>query len=245
VPRSIIGVVAPLALIMSLCAAGVAAQVADAVPDDLSATVDNPLFPLAPGSSWRYEGEEVDPDTGETVVLGVREQVSLLPDEIAGAPVTTLEVQEYEDGELTESTRDYHAQGPDGTVYYLGEEVTMYENGQFVSREGAWLAGEGENRAGEFMPANPAVGQQFEQERAPGIAEDLSTVVAIDLTLETPLGTFAGCIQTEDLNPLNQAIEFKFYCPAVGLVREENADGFLDLVAFTSGAEENGEDDPA
>ena len=234
--RAIAGLVWSLAVMTTLFAGGgVAAQDDNAVPDGLSATVDNPYFPLEPGSSRRYEGQEVDPDTGETVDLRVREHVSPVPDEIAGAPVTTLEVQEYDNGQLTETTSDYHAQGADGTVYYLGEHVNMYEDGQLVSHEGTWIAGEGANQAGEFMPAEPRVGDRFEQEQAPGVAQDISTVVAIDLTLETPVGTFSGCIKTQDLNPLDQAIEHKYYCPEVGLVREENADGSLDLVSVTGG----------
>jgi hypothetical protein len=109
----------------------------------------------------------------------------------------------------------------------------MYEDEQLVSHEGTWIAGEGANQAGEFMPAEPRVGDRFTQEQAPGVAQDISTVVAIDLTLETPVGTFSGCIKTQDLNPLDQAIEHKYYCPGVGLVREESADGSLDLVSVT------------
>jgi hypothetical protein len=60
-------------------------------------------------------------------------------------------------------------------------------------------------------------------------------VVAVDLTLKTPVGTFSGCIKTQDLNLLEQAIEYKYYCPGVGLVREENANGSLDLVSVTGG----------
>jgi hypothetical protein len=234
--RVIAGLVGSLAISVSLFGGGGAvAQEERAVPSDLSATVDNPYFPLAPGSSRRYEGQELDPETGEMVELRVREHVSPVPDEIAGAPVTTLAVQEYEDGQLTETTSDYHTQGPDGTVYYLGEDVNMYEDGQLVSHEGAWIAGEGANQAGEFMPAEPRVGDRFEQEQAPGVAQDISTVVAVDLTLQTAVGTFSGCIKTQDLNPLDQAIEHKYYCPGVGLVREENANGSLDLVSVTDG----------
>jgi hypothetical protein len=234
--RAIVGLVGSLAVLVSLfMGGGAAAQEDNAVPDDLSATVDNPFFPLAPGSSRRYEGQEVDSETGETVELRVREHVSPVPDEIAGAPVTTLAVEEYEDGQLTETTSDYHAQSADGTVYYLGEDVNMYEDGQLVSHEGSWIAGEGANQAGEFMPAEPRVGDRFAQEQAPGVAQDISTVVAVDLTLETPVGTLSGCIKTQDLNPLDQAIEHKYYCPGVGLVREENANGSLDLVSVTGG----------
>jgi hypothetical protein len=118
---AIVGLVGSIAITVSLFAGGgVAAQEDNAVPDNLSATVDNPFFPLEPGTSRRYEGREVNPDTGETVDLRVREHVSPVPDEVAGAPVTTLAVQEYEDSQLTETTSDYHAQGPEGTVYYLG-----------------------------------------------------------------------------------------------------------------------------
>jgi hypothetical protein len=233
---AIVGLVGSMAITVSLFAGGgVAEQEDNAVPDNLSATVDNPFFPLEPGTSRSYEGREVNPDTGETVDLRVREHVSPVPDEVAGAPVTTLAVQEYEDGQLTETTSDYHAQGADGTVYYLGEDVNMYEDGQLVSHEGTWIAGEGTNQAGEFMPTEPRVGDRFAQEQAPGVAQDISTVVAIDQTLETPVGTFSGCIKTQDLNPLEQAIEYKYYCPGVGLVREENANGSLDLVSVTGG----------
>jgi hypothetical protein len=233
--RATVELVGSLAMIGSLFVSGVAAQEDNAVPDNLSPTVDNPYFPLAPGTSRRYEGQEVNPDTGEAVDLRVREHVSPMPDEIAGAPVTTLAVQEYENGQLTESTSDYHAQGPDGTVYYLGEDVNTYEDGQLASHEGSWMAGEGANQAGEFMPAEPRVGDRFAQEQAPGVAQDISTVVAIDLALETPVGTFSDCLKTQDLNPLDQSIEYKYYCPGVGLVREENANGSLDLVSVTGG----------
>jgi len=224
-----------VAVVASLFVTGAAAQVQDAVPEDTAATVDNPYFPLEPGSSRRYEGEETDPSTGETTELLVHEHISPVTQEIAGVDVTVLKVREYDDGQLTETTSDYHAQGADGTVYYLSEHVNMYEEGQLVSNDGTWIAGEDANRAGEFMPAEPAVGQRFAQEQAPGVAQDISTVVAIDLTMETPVGTFSGCIKTQDLDPLGQSIEHKYYCPEVGLVREENADGSLELVSTLGG----------
>lgn len=221
------------ALLASL--SGAVAQESGALPEGAVAAVDNPYFPLEPGASRRYEGQQTDPESGETIDNVVHERVSPVPAEVAGVPVTVLRVQEYEDGQLTEATSDYHAQGPDGAVYYLGEDVDVYENGQLVSHEGAWLAGEGANRAGEFMPAEPQVGMRFAQEQAPGVAQDVSTVVAIGLTLETPVGAFEDCIKTRDLNPLDQSIEHKYYCPGVGLVREEGAHGTLELVSVLGG----------
>ena len=233
--RRIVLLVCSLTMVAGLAASGVAAQEAQPAPAGLSPTVDNPYFPLAPGSSRRYEGEELDPETGEPAAIRVQERVSPVSAEVAGAPVTAVAVREYENGELIEATSDYHAQDADGAVLYLGEDVNKYENGQLVSHDGTWLAGEGANQAGVFMTAEPMVGQRFAQERAPGIAEDTSTIIAVDLTVTTPAGTFFGCIKTRDLNPLDQSVEHKYYCPEVGLVREESAHGYLDLVSYSAG----------
>ncbi len=82
------------------------------------------------------------------------------------------------------------------------------------------------------MPAKPSVGDVFEQERAPGVAEDRSTVVALGVAVTTPAGTFSGCIKTKDFAPLDQLTEFKYYCPRVGLVREDLQHGRVVLVRY-------------
>jgi hypothetical protein len=144
--------------------------------------------------------------------------------------VLVLEEKDYENGELVESTLDYFAQHKDGSVWYFGERVDEYEHGQVVGHEGQWLAGEGDNQPGVYMPAEPKVGDEFAQEQAPGVAEDQSKVVATDQTVTVPAGTFSGCLKTEDFSPLDGATEHKYYCPGVGLVREEPPEGFLDLI---------------
>jgi hypothetical protein len=203
------------------------------VPAGLAPTVDNPFFPLAGTPIKVFLGEEEDSETGETVTLRVEETVLPLPREVAGIEVTVVDVKEFEDGELKEATLDYYAQDAEGTVYYIGETVDNYEDGEIVDHEGTWLAGEGDNQAGIFMPASPDPGQKFEQERAPGIAEDRSTIIALDQTVTTDAGSFDGCIKTEDVAPLDDVREHKFYCPDVGLVREEVEGGHLDLVWFS------------
>jgi hypothetical protein len=201
-------------------------------PEDFQATVDNRFFPLEPGTTLVYEGEENDPDTGETVELRVESKVLEETDTIDGIEVRAVQVMDFEDGELVESTLDYYAQNKDGTVYYLGERVDDYEDGEVVGHGGQWVAGEGDAQAGIFMPANPQAGDEFEQENAPGVAEDTSKVVAVDESIETPAGSFTGCIKTEDFDPIGGGTETKLYCPDVGLVREEGADSFLELVSM-------------
>jgi hypothetical protein len=82
------------------------------------------------------------------------------------------------------------------------------------------------------MPADPKVGDEFEQERAPGVAEDRSEVVAVGLKVRTQAGRFDRCIKTKDFAPLDNNTEFKYYCAGVGLVREQYPEGRLDLVRY-------------
>ena len=198
----------------------------------LGPIVTNPFFPLASLRSTVLEGEEEDPDTGETIQTRVELTVRPETTTVAGVEVTVAEVKEYEDGELVEATLDYYAQDPEGTVYYLGERVDVYEDGTLIGHEGSWLAGEGANQPGVYMPAHPEAGQVFEQERAPGTAEDRSTVLAVEQSIVTPAGALSGCLQVEDFAPIEGGSGEKYYCPGVGIAGETFEGGSLELVAF-------------
>jgi hypothetical protein len=198
-----------------------------------TAQVDHPLVPLATVGDTVFEGSETDADTGESVETRAVKRVLTKTRVVGGIPVTVVEVKEYEDDELVERTLDYYAQREDGSVWYVGETVDDYEDGKIVGHEGAWQAGQGNAKPGLFMPAEPKVGQEFEQEQAPGVAEDRSKVVAVGVDVTTPAGTFSDCIKTEDYAPLDDITEFKHYCPDVGLVREEGPGARLELVRYT------------
>jgi hypothetical protein len=195
-------------------------------PGQFSATVDHPLFPLSGLRVALYEGTEEGTD--------IRSESRVLErtGRVAGVPVTVVDVREFEDGELVEHTRDYYAQHADGGVRYMGESVDDIEDGKVVGHEGQWLAGKRNAKPGIFMPADPKVGDAFEQERAPGVAEDRSEVVAVRLSVTTPAGRFDRCIKTKDFAPLDGNTEFKYYCAGVGLVRERFPEGRLDLVRY-------------
>ena len=201
-------------------------------PTDCSAKVDHPLVPLSSISLKVFEGSEPDPDTGETIETRAELRVLKKPAVVGGFRVAVVEVREYEDGELVERTLDYYTQCGDRSVWYVGEKVDDYQDGELVGHEGQWQAGKGGAKPGLFMPAEPKVGLTFEQERAPGVAEDRSTVVAVDVDVRTSAGEFTDCLKTEDFAPLDKITEFKFYCPEVGLVREEQESVRLDLVRY-------------
>jgi hypothetical protein len=191
-----------------------------------TAKVDHPLVPLTTVRRTVFTGFEGD--TRTRVVSRVLNKTR----RVAGVRVAIVDVREFEDGELVEHTRDFYAQDRKGRVWYFGERVDDIENGKVVAHEGQWFAGKNGAKPGLFMPAKPTVGKVFEQERAPGVAEDRSKVVAVGRNVTTAAGQFDDCIKTRDYAPLDKRTEFKFYCAGVGLVREKPADGRLDLVRY-------------
>jgi hypothetical protein len=201
----------------------------------LSPVVDNPFIAFSTVRRAIFEGEEIDPETGDPIQVRVESVVRATTTEIAGIEVTIVDVSDFEDGELVEKTQDFYAQHESGDVYYVGEEVDDIEDGEVVGHEGQWQAGKDGARAGVFMPADPQVGDEFEQERAPGVAEDRSKVVEVGLTVTVPAGTFDDCIQTEDFAPIEKTTQSKFYCRGVGLVREAFPGGStIDLIEYES-----------
>ncbi len=181
--------------------------------------VDNPFFPLVPGTTRRYRSTG-DEDGEETVV-------TVMPDTkvIAGVTCTVVHDVVREGNEVKEDTWDWFAQDRDGNVWYFGEDTKEYEHGR-VSTAGSWQAGVNGAKPGIVMPAHPTVGRTFRQEYLAGEAEDEAQIVAVDATVTVPAGTFSGCVQTKDWTRLEPgAVEHKYYAPGVGCVAEVAAGG--------------------
>jgi hypothetical protein len=201
-----------------------------------SLTIDNSYFPLPVDQQWVYQGR----DQGQTVGLRITVLDATETFYSGRTRVTTRVVEEleWEDananaqvdaGEtLIEVSNNYFAQTQDGTVCYFGEAVDIYEDGVVVSHEGAWRADEEGNAPGIFMPASPQPGMTYQQEFAPGVAEDQATIVRSGRTVTVPAGTFADTIEVRDFNPLDGSRSTKVYARDVGLIRDVP----LDLVSY-------------
>ncbi len=189
-------------------------------PGEFVSSVDNPYFPLQPGTTFSYSAETEDgTETGEVLVTSETRVV---------LGVTTIVVRDrvFLEGELIEETFDWYAQDTDGNVWYFGEDSREYEGGQLVSTEGSWEAGVDEAKPGIIMLADPTVGEEYRQEYAPGVAEDMGRVLGLDESAVVPFGSFTGCLKTEDFTPLEPGVrEHKFYCPGIGLVLEIDVTG--------------------
>lgn len=194
----------------------------------LRSTVDNPLFPAPPGAAWTYRAQT---DEGEE-----RIEVEVEADTLAvwGTNARVVHDTAFLDDEMIEDTRDWFAQDGEGNVWYLGEDTVSYEAGQAVCSCGAWEAGIAGALPGVAMPADPAVGDVYRQEYLRGEAEDIGEIVSLAESVTVPAGSWSNCLKTRDRSVVDpDADEYKYYCPGVGLVLEEEADTRVELIAYT------------
>jgi hypothetical protein len=181
------------------------------------AVIDNPFYPLIPGTTFEYRTETADGVETNTV------EVTSQTKTILGVAATVVHDQVFLEGELTEDTFDWYAQDTEGNVWYLGEQSCEVENGQCGSTEGSWEAGVNGALPGVIMWADPAAhkGTTYQQEFLVGTAEDVAKVIGLNAKVDTPYGSFTGCLETMDWSTLaNSSRERKFYCPGTGLVLE-------------------------
>ena len=178
--------------------------------------VTNPYLFLVPGTVYRYRSET--PEGLETNVV----TVTSAHKPILGVSTTVVHDQVFLEGQLSEDTFDWYAQDTDGNVWYFGEDSREIEDGQVVSTEGSWVAGEGDNEPGIIMLAHPKVGVAYRQEIAPDVAEDMARVLSLKASADVPYGSFDGCVETMEWSLIEHGIrERKTYCPGVGLVLED------------------------
>ncbi len=131
----------------------------DLDPADFTTEIDNPYFPVTPGTRLTYR-ETGDEGEMEVVVI-VTNTTKLI-----GNGVTARVVRDTVtlDGEIVEDTFDWYAQDSEGNVWYLGEDTAEFEDGEITSTEGSFEAGVDGALPGIVMPANPAPGMKYRQE---------------------------------------------------------------------------------
>ncbi len=193
---------------------------------ELSADVDNPLFPLPVGATWNYEAP--GPDGLEEIAVTVEADTTT----VWGAEVRVVRDTASIDGEVIEDTRDWYAQDQDGNVWYMGEDTAEYENGEIVSTEGSWTSGVDGALPGVIMLGDPQVGLTYRQEYLAGEAEDYAVVESTDATVEVGDQTYTGCLETNDLSAVEDLDEHKYYCPGIGNVMTEEADTNEVLISY-------------
>ena len=230
-----------LLALLTIAAAAAAAplprgsEVVHLEPAEFSTTIDNPYWPMKPGSRWVYR--ETDSDgTKQKVVVTVTNETKLIANGVTARVVRDVVTEK---GKFVEVTDDWYAQDRRGNIWYLGEATTEYENGNPVSTAGSFEAGVDGAQAGVIMPARPRPGLSYRQEYYKGHAEDKASIISLREQAEVPSGHFRPVLMTRDVNPLSpKVLEYKFFARDVGPVLAVSVSGGSDreeLVRYTRG----------
>jgi hypothetical protein len=155
-----------------------------------------------------------------------------------------LEERDFEHGQLAEISVTYLAQDDAGNVWAFGEVSLIVEGGVVTGDEGdSWLVGG--PQAGDpadvksasdpllFMLAMPEVGDSFQQQPTPGPGETL-TVLATDLTVKLPGGTFTGVVRVQEVDDGEDgadAVSSRWLAPGVGVIKDKEHHGHTVLIA--------------
>ena len=188
-------------------------------------SVDNPWFPLTPGTTLVYRGVKDGQPSRERMTVTHRTKV------INGVRCTVVRDLLYLGGHLGERTSDWYAQDSEGNVWYFGEDTAELDaSGKVTSTEGSWQAGVDGAREGIFMPADPKVGQSFAQEHYPGQAEDHFQVLSLSAKVTVPYTTSTEALLTKEWTPLEPGvIDHKYYVRGIGTVKEQTVKGGDEL----------------
>jgi len=204
-------------------------------PANFTTRIDNPYWPMKPGTRWVYR--ETDSEGArQRVVVRVTDRTKLIANGITARVVRDVVTEK---GRFVEVTDDWYAQDRRGNIWYLGEDTTEYENGRPVSKEGSFEAGVDGAQAGVIMPAHPRPGLAYRQEYYRSQAEDRARIVSLREQAEVPAGHYRPVLMSREWNPLERKVlEFKFYARGVGPVLAVSVSGGSDreeLVRFRRG----------
>lgn len=185
------------------------------IASQFSPLIDNPYMPFVPGRTLVYERQ---------MAQGIEHiEISALHGSVMVNGIECQAVREYEtiDGVLVEDTQNWLSQHVSGDVWYFGEVAQEFEQGFLESLEGSWRYGKENAQPGLLMLRDNHIGDRYRQEYAMNVAEDMAQILATDVTVTVPVGTFHNCVKVLEVTPIDpDDVVTKFYAPDVGMVLE-------------------------
>jgi hypothetical protein len=229
-------VAATLAVVTVCVGAGVGlgvsgpATAAGIDPAQFVSGVDNPYYPLPPGSTLIYRGVRDGSSQVDRVHVTDRTKV------VQGVDTTVvLDIAKHQ-GRVIEKTYDFFAQDVDGNVWYFGENTKEYDaQGNVTSTEGSWEAGVDGGVAGIIMEAAPQVADGYRQEYYAGHAEDQAWILSLGNTIDVPYGRLHKVIRTMEWSPLEpNVVDEKYYAPGIGIALEVSVAGGQEVAKLVA-----------
>ncbi|WP_353507612.1 hypothetical protein [Intrasporangium sp.] len=192
--------------------------------------VDNPWFPLKPGTRYVYRGSEEGVPERDVLVATYDSRT------VDGVVCRVVFDRVWKHGRLDERTHDFYAQTRRGTVWYFGERTAnLNRHGHVISREGSFMSGVDGAQAGIFMTPHPHRGPSYRQEDYPGHAEDVFTVVRRGAHVVVPILDTRHALLTRETTVLEPGVvDHKYYVRDLGTVRELTVKGGSESIRLVS-----------
>lgn len=177
-------------------------------------TIDNPYFPLEPGTTFIYEGDSAAGHEHEEFAVTHKTK------KILGVACVEVRDTSSVNGDPEEDTQDWFAQDKDGNVWYFGEATRQLAGGEVIGVEGSWEGGVDGAKPGIIMEAHPQPGDLYRQEFSLDTAEDMAEVADLKASVTVPFGSFDHCLAIKEFTPLEPgaSLEEKFYATGIGLL---------------------------
>ncbi|HYN37576.1 MAG TPA: hypothetical protein VEV82_11465 [Actinomycetota bacterium] len=187
----------------------------DLDPADFTTKIDNPYFPLVPGTRSTFRETDEEGNRLKVVVIVTKETKKIAD----GITARVVRDTVSEDGEIVEDTFDWYAQDSEGNVWYMGENTAEFKNGKITTKSGSFEAGVDGALPGIVMPADPQPGLAYRQEYYKGEAEDNGEVLSTNEMADVAFGHFESVLLTKDTITIEpDVLEYKLYAKDVGLV---------------------------
>jgi hypothetical protein len=198
--------------------------------------ITNPLFPLAAGTQFTYEGKIVDSDgTHEHSVIFT---VTDLVKHVDGTETVVALDQDYLEGDLEEQELAFFAQDDAGNVWNFGEYPEEYDNGKLTGAPSTWIRQAGGAYGGIHVLGQPRVGLQYREGLVPAIQfDDVSKVISVSQRTCASTGCYTSVVVVDETSPNDPTSghQIKYYAPGTGLVKVDAKGGdsqeFLTLTS--------------
>jgi hypothetical protein len=210
----VVGSIVLLVLLIVTATRPVLAQTPSFDPNNFHHPLDiaNPYLPMRAGTTLIYEGTKDGQPTRDTFFISNGTKV------VDGVTARVVHDTLYVNGVKSEFTDDWFAQDDAGNMWYLGEATT--EVGPPVSHEGSWEAGKKGAQPGIVMEAHPNMGDTYQHEYAPGVAQDTATVLSLNQSICVPYGCFRHELETKESSPLEPGVvKHKYYASGIGEIK--------------------------
>jgi hypothetical protein len=172
----------------------------------------NKWYPLVPGTQTLRDGSITR--GSRKLKHQLRVTVTDVTKEVNGVQTVLVLDQDIDAGQVGEASIDYLAQDKFGNIWYLGSYTEIYEGGEFVNANDAWLAGKKDAEPGVWMLTDPKKGMKYVQMQSS--RETIRSEV-------DEVGD-RKCVPFECFNSLRileDGSEFKYFGPGVGHIATE------------------------